>query len=517
MRFLEQSRPAVFLVAAASAVFVIQALAWPLTEGRAGEFELLYFLDFWNRDPVFPGLMTKTPVPGLFFGFLLERGGAFGTELAVGACFVAAVYFVYRSGAIWSVPIGIAAAGATLLHVSYGGLFHKLDSDGLFAVAFAAWLYYSLKHADEHSVAVYFVHGLFVALLVMIRPANEVLVLFAVYPLLAGRQRLRRRLRYAAAFVAPVALLVGGWLTLNGVRYGEFSFSRFSNAAPLYHIMMSGHQIRPEDGPASATLAAAVEQELLTDEPYRSRGVDVRRFFAESSFRGWEDLISLSDLKFGWNSRYRILRDVAFEFIRRNPGEWLLGVNTTLMHTLIMRSQSPVQGPGDEARAVAGEPAREGAAIPHARRIWLATTADGRYENGRNQDRIAGLLARHDALAKKTLGLRSGVPAVAEALNVIANVFAPMILVVALGAIGLPFLGVGGPTIGPERVVALFFGMSLVLLVLTCALQPATIEYRLPLDPLFFLAALVSGTAVVRGRRVLATTASSVHRLIHRR
>src|SRR6266853_823118 len=241
MRFLEQSRPAVFLVAAASAVFVIQALAWPLTEGRAGEFELLYFLDFWNRDPVFPGLMTKTPVPGLFFGFLLERGGAFGTELAVGACFVAAVYFVYRSGAIWSVPIGIAAAGATLLHVSYGGLFHKLDSDGLFAVAFAAWLYYSLKHADEHSVAVYFVHGLFVALLVMIRPANEVLVLFAVYPLLAGRQRLRRRLRYAAAFVAPVALLVGGWLTLNGVRYGEFSFSRFSNAAPLYHIMMSGH------------------------------------------------------------------------------------------------------------------------------------------------------------------------------------------------------------------------------------------------------------------------------------
>jgi hypothetical protein len=84
-----------------------------------------------------------------------------------------------------------------------------------------------------------------------------------------------------------------------------------------------------------------------------------------------------------------------------------------------------------------------------------------------------------------------------------------MILPIVAALFGLPFLGVQPTTRGAEIVLGIIFLNALALLALSCALQPVTVEYRLPLDPLFILSGLVAAVAAVRGRRTLVAVAAT--------
>jgi len=99
--------------------------------------------------------------------------------------------------------------------------------------------------------------------------------------------------------------------------------------------------VSPENGPASRKLAGAVERDLLPVEPYRSYGIDVKRFFSSGSTRMYRDLIGLSDRVWGWHSDNAILRRVAFEAIQKHPNRYLRGVG----HTVWSLLRSPVYGP----------------------------------------------------------------------------------------------------------------------------------------------------------------------------
>ena len=90
---------------------VIHALAWPLSAGRTGGIGVLYYLDFWDPEPVLPALTGYPPVAPLLIGWSLTTLGAVGTEVWLGLCFVVAIWFCYRAGAVWDQTTGIALAG----------------------------------------------------------------------------------------------------------------------------------------------------------------------------------------------------------------------------------------------------------------------------------------------------------------------------------------------------------------------------------------------------------------------
>src|SRR6185312_12617603 len=90
----------------------------------------------------------------------------------------------------------------------------------------------------------------------------------------------------------------------------------------------------PENGEDSRRLAAAMQQHLLTREPYRSYGVTLDQLLEKGSFRVHEDLYLLSDEVFGWDSDYDILRGAGVEGVRAHPGIYARGVARTVWDEL---------------------------------------------------------------------------------------------------------------------------------------------------------------------------------------
>ena len=130
-----------------------------------------------------------------------------------------------------------------------------------------------------------------------------------------------------AAFAGVGVVLLGAWAATNLWRYDDLAVARGGQASlPFFRSFIVDHIVRPENGPASRELAAAVERDLLTKEPYRSYGIDLETFFSRGSPREHEDLISLSDRLWGWDSDYGILGRAAREAVRAHPGTFARGV-----------------------------------------------------------------------------------------------------------------------------------------------------------------------------------------------
>ena len=127
------------------------------------------------------------------------------------------------------------------------------------------------------------------------------LVAFVLFPLVV-RGAWREKLTWAAAFLAAAVLPLAAWSVHNGIRFGDYTLARGGNAViPFYRAFIVDRIVSPENGPASRKLAKAVDERLLTREPYRSYGVTRDEVFTSGSFRIHEDLYLLSDQVFGWD------------------------------------------------------------------------------------------------------------------------------------------------------------------------------------------------------------------------
>ena len=134
------------------------------------------------------------------------------------------------------------------------------------------------------------------------------------------------------AAVLPLA----AWSVHNGVRFDSWGLARGGNAiVPFYRAFITDHIVSPENGEDSRRLAAAMQQHLLTREPYRSYGVTLDELFREGSFRVHEDLYLLSDQVFGWDSDYGVLRGAGVEGVRAHPGTYARGVSRTIWDELV--------------------------------------------------------------------------------------------------------------------------------------------------------------------------------------
>ncbi len=185
------------------------------------------------------------------------------------------------------------------------------------------------------------------------------------------------------------------WSIHNAVRFDDFTLVRGGNASlPLFRALVTDHIVEPGNGPASEELARLVERKLLTVEPYRSYGIDIDTFFSEAGARIHEDLISLSDREYGWDSDYALLGRVGREAVKAHPGAYAKGVARSFFDLLdqplfagrVAATETPA-ATGGAASPVASETIvvngvtlprpTEGEVIPSEHASAQASTPDG--------------------------------------------------------------------------------------------------------------------------------------------
>jgi hypothetical protein len=393
-RLVGTRRGVAILLAACVVVYVVESFGWPAQAGRDLGVYLRYYAQLGPGGTVFPwSMLTRTPVAPLITGGVLAAGGGTLVDVLMVLLFAGSIL-------AWTAVARIAGGSraavivalALLLYPGYGGLFHELSSDSVFAAAFAGWSYLLARAARRGTLAAFALAGLGVAVLALTRPANQILVAVALLvPVFSAPWRLRAA--RAAVFVVAAVLPLIAWAGVNQVRYSDFTVARGGQASlPFFRAFVTDRIISPDNGPASRELAAAVRNHLLPFEPYRSYGINEHEFFASGSARMEEDLISLSDRVFGWDSNYSVLGRSAREAVRRHPWKFARGVATSfwqeLSQPLFVQSigggeARPVgQGPGVAVGTVKVKGKQlprpsEGEPIPASRQGDYVSTPDG--------------------------------------------------------------------------------------------------------------------------------------------
>ena len=153
---------------------------------------------------------------------------------------------------------------------------------------------------------------------------------------------------------------------------------------PFYRAFITDHIISPSNGEQSRRLAAAMQRDLITREPYRSYGVTLDQLFDKGSFRVHEDLYLLSDHVFGWDTDYDVLRGAGVEGVRAHPGIYARGVARTVWDELSKAQFRAVSSTPPSAGLDGSPPATvvihrkrlpaptEGEPIPSGQVVWIS-------------------------------------------------------------------------------------------------------------------------------------------------
>lgn len=387
-------RGALILAGVALAVYGLQSIALPIVPGRDFGTYLRFYVQMFEWDSPLPMTMLfRTPVTPLLVGGSLDLLGGYGAQVLMAALYAGSIVCWVRVALVFGRRTALITAVALLLYPGYGILFHMLSSDSVCAFAFAIWALVLTRALLKPTVFRFTLLGLATAGVALTRPGYQVLVVFAVAPFFLSIPW-RVRVGAAASLVSVVVVLLGAWTVINGLRYSDYALARGGGAFfPFYRAFTTDRIVSPANGPASLELAAAVRDELLPEEPYRSYGITLERFFENGGPREFEDVVGLTDRVWGWDTDYSKMRDVAVEAVRVHPWRYVRGVGSTVLdelwsplHVALPRGTSPPPDTEEAARATTGRdespgqeppPPSEGEQIPAARLGFFSTTPDG--------------------------------------------------------------------------------------------------------------------------------------------
>jgi hypothetical protein len=376
------------LFAAALVVYGIESLAVPLHAGRDFATYLQYYAQLFHGVALPMNMLYRMPVAPLVIGSSVDFLGAAGTQVVMGLLYALTITVWAVVAAEFGRRAALLTAIALLVFPGFGTFFHAVASDQVFAVGFALWSLALVRSAFRPTTRRFVLVGLGVAGLTLVRPGNQVLVVFALLPLTLVALPWRRRVLTAVACAASAVAVLGVWSVYNGFRFHDYTVARGTNAfLPFYRAFVADHVVTPDAGPASRELAAAVRTHLLTEEPYRSYGITLDTFYAKADARLFEDVVNLSDRVWGWDSDYSKLRAVALEGIRKHPGPYARGI----LHTLDLELRgveiaepppSTDQGSSVPADTIVVDGRRlpapsEGGITPAARTGFSSATRDG--------------------------------------------------------------------------------------------------------------------------------------------
>ena len=382
--FSERPAAGAVLAAIALAEYAFVSVAFPLAAGRDLGTYLRASFELRQDEVVLPqALLMRAPVTGVVSEALLTLG-PLAAEAALAVLYALAVVCWWRVGRSVGIAPGIVLAALVLAFPGYVLLFHRLASDALYAAAFALAALLTARLVESRTPGRAAALGLALALLVLIRPVSQLLIVLTPL-LLLGRDAWRPRLGGLAAFGVAAAVPLLAWAGHNALRADDFTIVRGAgHGLPLYRAFVVDGIVSPQNGNVSRELAQAVSDDLLPREPYRSYGIDLDTFFTSGSARMHEDLIGLADRTWGWGDDYAHLARVGREAVRAHPGTYARGVVRDTWRTVWW----PVYLPPEEGEtaperrlssAVQLPEPTESQPIPSASVSSFISTPDGRF------------------------------------------------------------------------------------------------------------------------------------------
>ena len=455
---------ALVLFLAGLGVYGIQAIAWPLKPGRDLDEYLYAYIQLFDRDVLLPwSMLFRTPLTPVVSGVLLDPFGGALAEPVCAVLYAGSIVAWAVAGRAFGPRVALVTGVALLAYPGYALMFHELASETVFAATFALWALLLTRAATTPSLGRFVLVGLGIALLALARPGNAVLLVFALFPFTLAAAW-RQRLGWAAAIAIAAVLPLAAWTVHNGLRFDQYTLARGGNAIiPFYRAFITDRIVSPENGPDSRRLGQAVEEHLLTREPYRSYGVTLNDVFESGSFRIHEDLYLLSDQVFGWDSDYATLRGAGIEAVRNHPKAYASGVLETIWQQL---SESIFRGvpqggksgasPSAEEKTVVVDgrtlPApTEGQPIPGGQVVWISrpdnairqvwtSPTDYRFAFARPADkaRFNRVLRRRDELFA-AFPDRAGNGTLALRLDQLSRWYPRPLLWIAAGLIAIAF------------------------------------------------------------------------------
>src|SRR5205809_2677465 len=264
-------RGAALLVVLALVAYAFESVGWALRPGRDLGVYLRYYVQLGQDHPVFPwSMLTRTPITPLFAGGLLEAGGGLFAEVVMALLFAASILaWSFVALRVAGRRAALLVAVALLVFPGYGGLFHQLSSDVVFAIVFAGWAVLVTRAVERPSTYRFAAAGAGVALLALTRPANQALVLGALFALVVA-EPWRLRAVHAGSYAVAAVLPLMAWAGVNDLRYDDFTVARGGQASvPFFRAFVTERIMSPDNGPASRQLADAIQKDLLPREPYR--------------------------------------------------------------------------------------------------------------------------------------------------------------------------------------------------------------------------------------------------------
>jgi hypothetical protein len=490
--------------------YALQSVALPLVGGRDFGTYLRMYSELGSWRSIQPmAMLFRTPVAPVLIGVPLDVLGGLALQVLMGLLYAGSIVAWVAAASVFGRRAALLVAGALLLYPGYAILFHTVASDSVFAAVFALWALLLTRAVTRPSPVAFGLVGAATAMAGLTRPANQALLVFAVVPFFL-RCDWRLRLPCAASFAAVAIALLGTWAVNNGLRYHDFTVARGAGAyMPFFPAFVEHRIVEPENGAASHELAAAVEEHLLGEEPYRSYGIETDEFFGSPNDRFFEDLIGLSDRLWGWDSDYAKLRAVGLEAVRAHPGSFLRGTASTvgaLLWKPVYVELPPAEQSWDaDSRVddtvvvdgrVLPRPS-EGAPIPAAHQGFYSTTPDGWitevwtsptdhevvFERERDQERFVELRQRVDGLRAK-LPPYEGHPALALWLSRSSRAYPRAALWLVAGALAVAIRRPG------RSGLALAIAAAAGVVVLTSALSTYAIaEIAAPVVPAFVVLA----------------------------
>jgi len=507
VRWAESPVSEVGVFAIALVVYGVVSFALPLQAGRDLPRYLLSYAQLFDSHVVYPyAIVSRTPGTGIVTGVLLELGPLV-SEVGAAVLYALSVAAWFSVARRFGPVAALTTAVALLLYPGYVLLFHELASDALFAAAFALVALLLMRLVEAPTTGRSAALGLGIALLVLMRPVGQVLIVLGLVPLLAARGRRPRLLAVGAFAVGVVAPLVA-LAAHNSVRADDFTVVRGGSASLLFRTFVADRIVEPGNGKASEELAQAVSRELLPNEPYRSRSIDLQKFFLSGSPRMFDDLTVLSDRTWGWDDDYRHLGRVAREAIRAHPGTYARGVSKDLWRLLLWPLYAPVSsaagtspagssGQRSDATPVASAATTDGDPIPSSRESPTITTPDGRIREVWTSPTEHGFVFRYPAdrvqaaaLDRQVDHLLDGLPGRAqrtwlvERINDLSRLYPRPFMWLLLGLAAALWRR-------PRHIVvpAVLAASALLAMLSTSLAVYAVAEYSVPLVPAFVLLA----------------------------
>ncbi len=387
--FIKDYKFIIFAFIFAITTHILLWIAYPLHWGPDGPNYIYYYLDIFNKNPLFPMILTyRTPVAPLFYGFLLELGGSIAVSMVIEVLSLLLIPAVYLLSLSWG---KYSARVATILFIAflpYQIQFHQISSDALFSW-FVLIFFLSLKYAIAHkNIYSWLISGIIASLTILTRPSGLVIVIIPVV-LFFLNLKFKKILKLAGVFLLCIIVFLGSFIIFKGVRLNDYGLSRGSNYTAFMRIYTLQESLwSPDNGPESKKLVSIVEEKLLTTDLYKKYDIDIKKVLAhQPNRRILGDIIVTVDRVEGWNTEYELLKKVAYESIKASSFSFLEHYLRDIL-LLITINQDVPEAPGindtkiylNDINSYTEEDLpkpTEGELIPFSNTWWMLSRPDG--------------------------------------------------------------------------------------------------------------------------------------------